>query len=119
MMQHKRQTVISDAIDTASDKAKDAVDSAAEMVISAADKAKDMAAIAREMIRDMASETGQKAIQTKDKMLEFKTAAAEKASSVVRGAGHEVTDLIRRYPIQSLLVGLAVGFLVARKTVRH
>jgi hypothetical protein len=30
--------------------------------------------------------------------------------------GKEVTNLVRRYPIQALLVGLGVGFLLARAT---
>jgi len=34
----------------------------------------------------------------------------------LRGMAHDMTNLIRRYPIQSLLVGIGVGFLIAKAT---
>jgi len=37
-------------------------------------------------------------------------AAAEKVGEM----GQEVTDLIRRYPLPALLVGLGAGFLLAK-----
>jgi hypothetical protein len=30
--------------------------------------------------------------------------------------GREATDLIRRYPLQAVLVGIGIGFLMARAT---
>jgi ElaB/YqjD/DUF883 family membrane-anchored ribosome-binding protein len=118
MSHNKRQTMISDAIDTVSDKTKDAVEEAAELINSAADRAKELAASAKERMRNMASETGHAAVQAKDKMLDLKTTAAEKASAAVHEVGHELTGLIRRYPLQSLLVGVAVGFMLARTTIK-
>jgi ElaB/YqjD/DUF883 family membrane-anchored ribosome-binding protein len=34
----------------------------------------------------------------------------------LHGMANDMTDLIRRYPIQSLLVGIGVGFLIAKAT---
>jgi hypothetical protein len=34
----------------------------------------------------------------------------------LRGMADDMTNLIRRYPIQSLLVGIGVGFLLAKAT---
>jgi hypothetical protein len=44
-----------------------------------------------------------------DKVQEVAAAAAEKVGEV----GQDVTDLIRRYPLPALLVGIGVGFLLA------
>jgi ElaB/YqjD/DUF883 family membrane-anchored ribosome-binding protein len=53
----------------------------------------------------MAQEYGQKAYDVvKEKSHEL----SEKADEV----GQEMTSMIRRYPIQSVLLGLGVGFLV-------
>jgi len=103
----RHQTAVCDAIDTVSDKAKEAV----EMINLASDKAK-------ERVKELAADTGGMAVHAKDRMQDLGIAATEKASAAVQGAGHEITALIRRYPVQSLLVGLAAGFLLARTTTR-
>ena len=66
--------------------------------------------------------------EAKETVEEWSSAAAEaagqaghKAQDLARSAAHtaenfgeELTALIRRYPMQSLLVGLSVGFLLAQ-----
>jgi hypothetical protein len=49
-------------------------------------------------------------VHAKDKAQEVVSAAAENAEDV----GKELTTFIRRYPLQSLLVGFAAGFLTAQ-----
>lgn len=36
----------------------------------------------------------------------------------LRGLGDDMTNVIRRYPLPSLLVGIGLGFLIARATTR-
>jgi hypothetical protein len=44
--------------------------------------------------------------------------AVDKADDAVPDVGKELTALVRRYPIQSMLLGIAVGFLLARAMTR-
>jgi ElaB/YqjD/DUF883 family membrane-anchored ribosome-binding protein len=80
------------------------------------EKVEDMAAGASQLagkVKDTAEEwassVGGAAVQAKDKAQELAAAAAEKVGEV----GQDVTDLIRRYPLPALLVGIGVGFLLA------
>ena len=80
------------------------------------EKVEDMAAGASQLagkVKDTAEEwassVGGAAVQAKDKAQEVAGAAAEKVGEV----GQDVTDLIRRYPLPALLVGVGVGFLLA------
>jgi len=91
--------------------------------------------------RDFVSGTGDFVTQAKDKAQQWASTAADKASDVVGDAtsavtdrvsaaasyvrehdwdeiGKDVTGLIRRYPLPSILIGLAAGFLLARATSR-
>jgi len=92
-------------------------DSAADVVDVVKEKVHDAAAGASEFV-DKAKETSQEwaaaatcaAGQAKDKMQEAAFMAAGKAEEI----GEEMTSLIRRYPIQALLIGFGVGFLFAQ-----
>jgi hypothetical protein len=64
----------------------------------------------KEKMHDMAASVGSSAVQAKDKAQEVVSAAAEKVGKV----GQEVTALIRRYPLPALLMGVGVGFLLAK-----
>ena len=63
----------------------------------------------KETAEEWASSVGGAAVQAKDKAQEVAGAAAEKVGEV----GQDVTELIRRYPVPALLVGVGVGFLLA------
>jgi ElaB/YqjD/DUF883 family membrane-anchored ribosome-binding protein len=76
----------------------------------AAAGASEVAAKATEAAKEWASSVGDAAVHAKDKAQEVLSAAAEKAGD----AGKELTTFIRRYPLQSLLVGFAAGFLTAQ-----
>jgi len=47
---------------------------------------------------------------------EWTAAAADKAGDALQELGTELAKAVRRYPIQSVLVAAAVGFLLARAT---
>jgi hypothetical protein len=63
----------------------------------------------KDTAEECASSVGGLAVQAKDKAQEVAGAAADKVGTV----GQEITDLIRRYPLPALLVGVGVGFLLA------
>jgi uncharacterized protein YjbJ (UPF0337 family) len=65
--------------------------------------------------------------QTVDRYLDdyngLKTQATEALKAVasnekLRKVGGEVVDFVRRYPIPSLLIGLGIGYLLARRSER-
>jgi predicted phage tail protein len=80
------------------------------------EKVEDMAAGASQLagkVKDTAEEWASSvagaAVQAKDKAQEVAGAAAEKVGEM----GQDVTDLIRRYPIPALLIGVGAGFVLA------
>jgi ElaB/YqjD/DUF883 family membrane-anchored ribosome-binding protein len=107
-----------DAMETIKEQAKDFTAGAERMAGAAKDKMRQTADAAREKVTEAASAAGDFAVQAKDKMYEWSATAADEAREVVQEGMQEVTSLVRRYPIQSILVGVAVGFLLARATTR-
>jgi ElaB/YqjD/DUF883 family membrane-anchored ribosome-binding protein len=90
------------------------VDTVKESLQGAATCASELASKATETAKDWAGSVGNAAVQAKDSTQEALSAAADKAGD----AGKEVIALIRRYPLQSALVGIAAGYL-AGKLVRR
>jgi len=83
-------------------------DKAKEMASGVADKAKDMASGVVGQVKDMASSAGQAvagALETGGKYLEDKN---------ISGMADDLTELIKRNPIPALLLGVGLGFLLAR-----
>jgi len=72
--------------------------------------ASELAAKAKDRAQDWASNVGDTARQAKDQAQELASAAYER----VGDWGEDVTVLIRRYPLQALLVGVGVGFLLGQ-----
>lgn len=60
----------------------------------------------REAVRNMSQAANQAKDQAKDYV----------EHTTVRGVADDVAGLIRRYPVQSLLLGIAVGFWASRKS---
>jgi hypothetical protein len=83
------------------------MDTVKESVHDAATCASELASKATETAKDWASSVGDAAVQAKDSAQEALSAAADKAGD----AGKEAIALIRRYPLESALVGLAAGYL--------
>jgi hypothetical protein len=105
-------------LDTAKDKVKEVASGAADLAVAAKDKAKDLAVTAKDKVKDMAAATGELAVQAKEKVQDWTTTAADKTGETFQEVGQELTALVRRYPVQSLLVGFAVGFFLAQATAR-
>jgi hypothetical protein len=98
----------------ASDKTKEPTSGVAgavkEKVEDMAAGASQLAAKVKDTAEEWASSVGGATVQAKEKAKEVAGAAAEKVGEM----GQDVTDLIRRYPLPALLVGVGVGFLLAR-----
>jgi hypothetical protein len=59
----------------------------------------------REAVRNISQAAGQAKDQAKDYV----------ERTTVRGVAEDVAGLIKRYPVQSLLIGMAFGFLASRR----
>jgi phage-related protein len=95
----KAHEATSGVVGAVKDKVQDVVTGASEL----AGKVKDTA-------QEWASSVGDAAVGAKDKAVELTREAASKVEDI----GQDVTALVRRYPLQSMLVGFGVGFLVAQ-----
>jgi ElaB/YqjD/DUF883 family membrane-anchored ribosome-binding protein len=105
-------------LDTAKDKVKEVASGAADFASAARDKAKDLAVTAKDKVKDMVAATDELAVRAKEKVQDWTSTAADKTGETFQEVGQEFTALVRRYPVQSLLVGFAVGFFLARATTR-
>jgi len=74
---------------------------------SALHAAGDFATHARDRIGDYAGQVG-------DKVQHWAEDAYDSAGHYAKDFGTEVTGMIRRYPVQSLLVGFGIGMLLGR-----
>jgi ElaB/YqjD/DUF883 family membrane-anchored ribosome-binding protein len=108
----------SDVIDSVKGRAREMAAGAERMAGAAKGMAKDVTEAAKEKVGEASSAAGELAVHAKDKVRDWTASGAEHARDAVQDAGREVTNLIRRYPIQSLLVGVAAGFMLARVTMR-
>jgi hypothetical protein len=140
-----RRTSQSDLASRGAEKAQELASSAGQKVSAVADKAKETARDAANKAGDMAKNVGHKAEDAVSsvggQMKSLAGTIREKAphEGVVgstatavantldssgeylqkhnlSGMAHDTTNVIRRYPIQSLLVGIGVGFLLAKVT---
>ena len=120
------------AIDTGADKAKGMTDQAAGAAKNAADRlpsngpggdqsssgfmdtVKDTAQSAMGAVEDYGHQAREFAGQAADKVQHWAEDAYDVAGKYAGDFGQEVTSLIRRYPVQSLLVGFGVGLLLGR-----
>jgi ElaB/YqjD/DUF883 family membrane-anchored ribosome-binding protein len=107
-----------DLIDSVKDRGREMAAGAERMAGAAKGMAKEVTDAAKEKVSEATSAAGELAVHVKDKVRDMTVSGAEPARDAVQDAGKEVTNLIRRYPIQSLLVGVAAGFLLARATMR-
>jgi len=81
----------------------------------AAAASKDALDVVKQKARDLTAGAADAAGAAKDKAMEWSSAAADKAGDALQDLGKELTKVVRRYPLQSVLAGLVVGFLLARK----
>jgi len=116
------------------DKAKDLASQAGDMATQAKEKVQDWASTAAGKAGDAKSSVGGSMESLAGKIREkapaegmFGSAASEVADTVEAAGsylrdsdfadiGEDVTNVIRRYPIPSILIGIGLGFLLARAT---
>jgi len=108
-MDHAGQAVrsLNDAGSKAMDKIGDKAGEAADKAKGVVNRIADEATHAGEKVQGWAEDAYE---ATRKEVKADYRATAE----VVENYGQEVTDLVKKYPIQSLLVGFAAGFLVSR-----
>ena len=123
------------AIDTGADKAKNLTDQAAGAAKNAADRlpnngpggtggenqsagfmdtVKDNAQAAMSAVGDYAGQARDFAGTAADKVQHWAEDAYDVAGKYAGDFGQEMTTLIRRYPVQALLVGFGIGLLLGR-----
>lgn len=84
------------------------VDAAKERMQSVATGASDLAGMAKDAAQEWASSVGGAAVCAKDATRDVASATAVKVGEL----GQDLTEFIRRHPLQSLLAGLGAGFAV-------
>lgn len=109
---------VAGAIDTVADKAKEFASNASEFVGHTRDKVKEWAHTAKDNVTDAASATGAMAINARDKAQEIATNAIHNAGDAMHTASEEITRAIRKYPVQSVLLGAALGYLLVKATTK-
>jgi phage-related tail protein len=102
------------AIGTAGHQASDTARNLGEKAHGVAEKIAECADQAKESMQKLASQTADTVVHAKEKVVNWATDAAQHPGEYLKAGGDELTDLIRRYPIPALLVGVGVGFMLAR-----
>ena len=68
----------------------------------------------RELMREAADKIGETAHDTVGRVQSSAAAASERLRKDFAGIRGEVETLVRRHPIEAVLIGVALGYLVAR-----
>src|SRR5262249_37412604 len=79
---------------------------AGNIVNTVTEKVQDMASGAKDTLQEWSSSAADVAGQASQRAQELARSAAETAGNF----GEELTSLIRRYPMQALLLGVGIGF---------
>jgi ElaB/YqjD/DUF883 family membrane-anchored ribosome-binding protein len=79
----------------------------ADQAIGAATAVKDQAVSASHAVADIAG-------QASENVQKWAGEAYDNASQTMKTFGTEATDMVKKYPIQSVLVGFGVGLLIGR-----
>lgn len=69
---------------------------------------------AKDRVHEWAGDVSHRAVEAKDRVMDWGSHACENTSAMMKTAGQETTDLIRRYPFAALAVGFGVGFMLAQ-----
>jgi len=121
--QDKMKGTISDAAgrahqgtDLAAGKAHQATDTAADKAHGIVDTVTDYAGQAKDSVQHFASNAADAATHAKDAVVDWTSDAARNTGDYVRTGTDEVTSLIRQYPIAAIMVGVGIGFMLAKVT---
>lgn len=88
---------------------------ASEVAGAARDKAKEIGSLVTDKARELKSAATEMAGQARDKVQELSSAAVDTA----RNLEADVTEMLRRYPLQSIGVCFAAGFLLGHALTRR
>jgi ElaB/YqjD/DUF883 family membrane-anchored ribosome-binding protein len=103
-------TSVSQSVHPACSPAESLANMATEKAKNLASSASNLASEAKETVQEWSCAASQAASRVKVKAQEFASTAAHRAESL----GEDATTLIRRYPVQALLIGFGAGFLLSR-----
>lgn len=98
----------SSVIEKAKDMGSQAVEKAKDMGSDALDRAKDYASSVSDQASQVASRISDKVGETYEAGRDYVTQRG------LSGMGEDLTDIIRKNPLPAMLVGLGIGFLIAR-----
>lgn len=112
---------VKSSIDSTAQQAKSATDQAADQAKSATDQAKSamdraggLVGQVKHKAEDAVEAVGDYASGAKDKVQHFAEDAYDTAGDKLGTLSHDVTNLVKKYPIQALLIGFGVGMLMGR-----
>jgi hypothetical protein len=103
---------------TVTEKARDVASSVADKARDVASSVSDTAGRAKETVQQYVHTAGDSVAHAKDAAVDWASGAASHTGEALKGAGDELTGVIRRYPIPALLVGIGLGMLLAKLTDR-
>ena len=101
---------VKSGIDTVADQAKSATD----QTKSAMDRGSSVVGQVKHKAEEAVEAVGDYASGAKDKVQHFAEDAYDKAGDKLGTLSHDVTDLVKKYPIQALLIGFGAGLLLGR-----
>jgi ElaB/YqjD/DUF883 family membrane-anchored ribosome-binding protein len=101
-------------MESAADTAKNAADRVKENAQHVADKAGEYASQAREKVADWAGGAGDAARQAGEKVQRWAGDAYSATSDAMGDFGKELTTMIRKHPLPSVLIGFGIGLLLGR-----
>ena len=78
------------------------------------DKAGDYAGQARDKVAEWAGDAGENAKHASERVQKWAGDAYHATSDAVGDFGKEVTSLIRKHPLPSILIGFGIGLLLGR-----
>jgi methyl-accepting chemotaxis protein len=123
---------VKDRIDNLADGGKSLADRADQVAQEGREAAQNVMTTVKEKAQDVGAAASQYASQAKDKVQQWGHEVAEGArqasetasewageayhatSDALQATGKELTGIVRKYPIQSLIIGVAAGYLLGR-----
>jgi ElaB/YqjD/DUF883 family membrane-anchored ribosome-binding protein len=101
---------VKSGIDTVADQAKSATDQAK----SATDRGASVVGQVKHKAEEAVEAVGEYAHDAKDKVQHFAEEAYDTAGDKLGTLSKDVTELVKKYPIQALLIGFGAGMLMGR-----
>jgi len=101
-------------IDSAADQAKCATDRTAGIAGQVKHKAEDAVDALGELATEAKDRVQHFAVDAKDKVQQLAEEAYDKAGDKLGTLSHDVTELVKKYPMQALLIGFGAGLLMGR-----